>query len=71
MESLIEIKRRGARESLINYITDYYLEQKKYYKEEFGKNYLEVMKNDRIWILETDDIFKQLCKEYYELLVEC
>lgn len=57
-----------AGNSILNYITDYYLEQQQYYKEEFGENYLEAMQKDKIWSIENDD-FNKLLKNFYDLTV--
>lgn len=69
MEKLAEEKRVKAGFDIMNYITEYFLEQQRYYREEFGENYIEAMRNDKIWILECDEKFKKLCREYFELVV--
>lgn len=69
LQDLAEKKRIEAGNNLMNYITEYFLEQQRYYREEFGDNYIEAMRNDKIWILECDEKFKKLCREYFELTV--
>ncbi len=59
-----------AGNKLMNWLTDYYLEQKEFYKEEYGENWYEAMRVDNAWIPQTDDDeFWKLIKEYYETVI--
>lgn len=57
-----------AGNAILNFINDYYLEQQAFYREEFGKLYLEAMEQDKVWIIE-DDNFNKLLKDFYDLTV--
>lgn len=68
MVELAESKRINAGNNIMNYITEYFLEQQKYYREEYGKNYIEAMRQDKIWILENSE-FNELMRKYFELTI--
>ena len=63
-----EEERIKAGNRLMNFITDYFLEQKDYYQEEFGYNWYEAMNQDKIWLIEEDEFFN-LLKEYYKTVI--
>lgn len=69
LEEYANQKRIEAGNNLMNYITEYFRDQQEYYREEFGENYIEAMRNDRIWVLECDEKFKELCRKYFELTI--
>ena len=52
----------------MNFITDYFLEQQKLYKDEFGHNYIDAMRADELWNIQ-DEKFIELLRDYFEYTV--
>lgn len=69
LQDLAEKKRIEAGNEIMNYITEYFLEQQKVYRDDFGHNYLDAMRTDKIWIFEGDEKLNELLREYFELTV--
>lgn len=69
LQDLADKKRIEAGNEIMNYITEYFLEQQKVYRDDFGHNYLEAMRKDKIWIFEGDEKLNELLREYFELTV--
>lgn len=63
-----EKARIKAGNDIMNYITEYFLEIQKIYRDEYEINYIEAMRQDKIWEIDTDE-FKKLMEEYFELTV--
>lgn len=61
-----EVCRIKAGNAIMNYITDYFLDQAEFYKERYGSNFIEAMRDDKVWIFESDDKFNELMEEYFE-----
>jgi hypothetical protein len=65
----MEAERVKAGNRLMSFITDYFLEMKDYYMEEYGQNWYEVIKEDKIWQIE-DKEFDKLIEEYFESVMD-
>lgn len=70
MRSYAETQRIKAGNDIMNYITEYYQESEKDYKDKFGKNYIEAMRQDETWNwLAEDDKFRELLRKYFEHVI--
>lgn len=69
LQDLVEKKRIEAGNEIMNYITEYFLEQQKVYRDDFGHNYLDAMRTDKLWIFEGDEKLNELLRNYFELTV--
>lgn len=65
MTDYAESERIKAGNNLMNYITQTFQEKEKYYRDEYGQNWLEVMNEDEVWRFSFDEEFWKLMEKYY------
>lgn len=65
MTDFAESERIKAGNAIMDYITEYFLEEQKYYRDEYGADYIEAMRNDKVWII-SDLKFNELLRKYFE-----
>lgn len=63
-----EISRIKAGNAIMNWLTEHFLEQKRYYKDEYGRNWEEAMRQDLVYIIE-DKEFNELVRQYFEYVI--
>lgn len=71
MQEVLLSAQQKAGQKILDTIADFLIEESKWYKEEFGENWYEAMKKDKIWqaALE-DDHLPDLIYNYMDLILE-
>jgi len=70
MRSCAETQRIKAGNDIMNFVTEYYQEEEKEYKERYGHDYIEAMRQDETWVwLAENKEFQKLLKNYFEHVI--
>jgi hypothetical protein len=68
LKNSAEVSRIKAGNKIMNFITEYFLEQQKLYRDDFGHNYIDAMRADELWNIQ-DEKFIELLRDYFEYTV--